>query len=60
MTVRPLLVSQTEIKRTLQAALSAGLRISKVEVDHVAGRVILFPEGSAKEAAGPNPDELLP
>jgi len=56
---RPALVSQTEIKRTVQAALSAGLRIACVEVDHATGRVVVFPEGAAIQAAGPDPDELL-
>lgn len=59
MAARRAQVSQTEIKRTLQAALSAGLRIGKIEVDHAMGRVILFPEGAAAQAAGPDPDELL-
>lgn len=56
---RPALVSQTEIKRTVQAALSAGLRIGRVEVDHTTGRVVLIPEGAAPKAVGPDPDELL-
>ncbi len=56
---RPAVVSQSEIKRTLQAALSAGLRIGKLEVDHTTGRVVVFPEGAAAQAAGPDPDELL-
>lgn len=59
MPARPALVSQNEIKRTLQAALSAGIRIGRVEVDHVTGRVVVFPEGAAPQAAGPDPDELL-
>lgn len=52
-------ITQAEIKRTLQAALSAGLRIGKVEVDHATGRVVVFPEGAAAQLAGPDPDELL-
>ena len=59
MPARPTFVSQAEIKRTLQAALSAGLRIGRVEVDHATGRVVVFPEGAAELAAGPDPDELL-
>ncbi|ASM72832.1 MULTISPECIES: hypothetical protein [Roseobacteraceae] len=59
MTARRTIVSQSEIKRTLQAALSAGLRIGRVEVDHATGRVVVFPEGAAPQAAGPDPDELL-
>ena len=59
MAARRAIVSQAEIKRTLQAALSAGLRIGKVEVDHAKGRVVVFPEGAAAQTAGPDPDELL-
>ena len=56
---RPAQVTQAEIKRTLQAALSVGLRIGRVEVDHATGRVVVFPEDAAALAAGPDPDELL-
>lgn len=59
MTNRTALVSQTEIKRTLQAAQAAGLRIGRVEVDHATGLVVVVPEGAAAQAAGPDPDELL-
>lgn len=59
MAARPAVVSQAEIKRTLQAALSAGLRIGRVEVDHITGRVVVFPEGTTGQPAGPDPDELL-
>lgn len=56
---RPAIVTQVEIQRTVKAALSAGLRIGRVEVDHATGRVVVFPEGAAAQAAGPDPDELL-
>jgi hypothetical protein len=59
MAARRATVSQTEIKRTVQAALSSGLRIGRLEVDHATGRVVVFPEGAPEQAAGPNPDELL-
>lgn len=59
MVARPAQVSQTEIKRTVQAALAAGLRIGRVEVDHKTGRVVVFPDGAAPQFAGPDPDELL-
>lgn len=54
MAARPALVSQNEIKRTLQAALSAGLRIGRVEVDHANGRVIVFPESAHPSDAAQN------
>lgn len=56
---RPAVVSQAEIKRTLQAAQSVGLRIGRVEVDHATGRVVVFSEGASSQAVGPDPDELL-
>lgn len=59
MAARPALVSQAEIQRTLKAALSAGLRIGKVEVDHSKGRVVVFSEDAETQAVGPDPDELL-
>jgi hypothetical protein len=59
MAARPSRISQIEIKRTLQAALSAGLRIGRVEVDHATGRVVVIPEGAAAQVCGPDPDELL-
>lgn len=59
MSNRPALVSQAEIKRTLQAALSAGLRIGRLEVDHSSGRVVVFPDSQESQVVGPNPDELL-
>lgn len=55
---RPI-VSQAEIKRTLQAALSAGMRIGKYEVDHTKGRIVVFAEGVEGQVGGPDPDELL-
>lgn len=59
MASRNAIISQAQIQRTLKAALSAGLRIGRVEVDHITGRVIVVPEGTATQAAGPDPDELL-
>ena len=59
MAARPARVSQAEIKRTLQAALAAGMRIGRVEVDHATGRVVVIPEGALPGTSGPDPDELL-
>jgi len=56
---RAALVSQAEITRTLKAAKKAGFPIGGVEVDHTTGRIVVFPEGAACQAAGPDPDELL-
>lgn len=59
MAYRAAQVTQAEIKRTLQGALSAGLKIARIEVDHATGRVVVVPEGVEPETAGPDPDELL-
>ncbi len=49
----PASIKQHEIARTIRAALSVGLRIGRVEVDHATGRVVVFPEG-ATDGAAPN------
>lgn len=54
MVARPARVSQAEIKRTLQAALSAGMRIGRIEVDHTLGRVVVFPEVANPDGATQN------
>jgi len=56
MAARPALVSQAEIKRTLSAALGAGLRVGKVEIDHSTGKVTIYPEaaGAGGDAAKPD------
>ncbi len=56
---RPATVTVTEIKRTLQGALAAGFAVGRVEVDHVAGKVVIFPLGAASGLNGPDPDELM-
>lgn len=56
---RPALVSKSELTRSISAALSAGLKIGRVEVDHRAGKVVIIPEGSVDDI-GANPcDRLL-
>ena len=59
MAARPALISQTEIRRTVQAVISAGIRIGRVEVDYIKGRVVVIPEGAVAQTVGPHPDELL-
>lgn len=56
---RPALVTKVEVARSIAAALSAGLKIGRIEVDHRAGRVVIVPEGSTEDS-GRNPcDRLL-
>lgn len=59
MAARPALVSQAEIKRTLSAAIGAGLRVGKVEIDHRTGKVTIYPEGIDPEATANPCDRLL-
>jgi len=51
---RPATITVTEIKRSVQGAIAAGFAVGRIEVDHVAGKVILFPAG-VNEINTPNP-----
>ncbi len=42
---RPAIVTKVEVVRSIAAAISAGLKIGRVEVDHRSGRVVIVPEG---------------
>lgn len=57
---RPTTVTQAEIKRTVAAARAAGER-GRIEVDHRAGKVIIYPEqvseGPAQQPADREKDE---
>ncbi len=56
---RPAIVTKGEVARSIAAAISAGLKIGRVEVDHRTGRVVIVPEGSLNDS-GSNPcDRLL-
>lgn len=56
---RPAKVTSTEIKRTVKGLIDAGMAIGRVEVDHITGKVIVWPAGTVKDN-GANPcDELL-
>jgi len=47
-------ITVTEIKRSVQGAIAAGFAVGRIEVDHVAGKVILFAAGATEHNA-PNP-----
>ena len=47
-------ITATEIKRTLQATIAAGIPVGRIEVDHATGKVTVFPAGSSDMVA-PNP-----
>ena len=56
---RPALVTKIEVARSTAAAISAGLKIGRVEVDHRAGRVVIVPEGNPDDGSGNPCDRLL-
>jgi hypothetical protein len=51
---RPATITVTVIKRTVQGAIAAGFAVGRIEVDHVTGKVILFPAGATEDNT-PNP-----
>lgn len=56
---RPAIVTKVEVARSIAAAIAAGLKIGRVEVDHRTGLVVIVPEGSS-DNSGSNPcDRLL-
>lgn len=56
---RPAIVTKVEVTRSNAAAIAAGLKIGRVEVDYRSGRVVIVPEGSLDDR-GSNPcDRLL-
>lgn len=56
---RPALVTKTEVARSISAAIAAGLRIGRIEVDHKTGKVVIFPEDGDDEGSGNPCDRLL-
>ena len=59
MTYRRAAITEQEIARTVRAVTKGGLAVGRIEVDHVTGKVIVFPAGAADDD-GPNPcDRLL-
>ena len=57
---RPAIVTKVEVARSIAAAIAAGLKIGRVEVDHRAGLVVIVPDGSSEDSSGGNPcDRLL-
>jgi hypothetical protein len=56
---RPAIVTKTEVARSIAAAIAAGLKIGRIEVDHRAGKVVIFAQGQ-DDAVSRNPcDRLL-
>ena len=53
------LVTQAEVTRSIAAAIAAGLRIGRVEVDHREGKVVIVPEGGAPTTSRNPFDRLL-
>lgn len=56
---RPALITQAELKRTIAGALEAGVKVGRVEVDHRAGKVVIYSVG-VEDTTDDNPcDRLL-
>lgn len=51
MTARRATITQDEIKRTLKAAIAAGLRVGEFAVDHRTGKVTIVAEGAGETDA---------
>jgi hypothetical protein len=56
---RPAIVTKMEVARSIAAAMSAGLKIGRVEVDHRQGLVVIVPEGRTDDSSGNPCDRLL-
>lgn len=56
---RPVIVTKVEVARSIAAAISAGLKVGRVEVDHRAGLVVIVPEGCPDSSGGNPCDRLL-
>lgn len=53
------MVTKTEVARSIAAAMAAGLKIKRVEVDHRNGRVVIEPEGVSADTDENPCDRLL-
>ena len=56
---RPALITQAELKRSIEGVKLAGLRIGRVEIDHRTGKVVIVTEGADDALRNPC-DRLLP
>lgn len=56
---RAAIVTKVEVARSIAAALAAGLKIGRIEVDHRAGLVVIIPEDCASESSVNPCDRLL-
>ena len=56
---RPAKITQTEIKRTLQAAAEAGVDVGGFTVNHVTGEVVVFVKGADRAQGTAEIDRML-
>lgn len=56
---RPAVITKTEVTRSISAAIAAGLKIGRIEVDHRQGKVVIFSEGEDSLGGGNPCDRLL-
>lgn len=56
---RPATVKQIDITRAVKGAVNAGFAVGKIEIDQIAGKVTIYPEGFTGQAAPNEWDERL-
>ena len=57
---RPATIKQVDVTRTIKGAQAAGFVVGRIEVDQLAGKIIIYPKGAEmSQGIGPDPDELL-
>lgn len=56
---RPATIKQVDVTRSVKGAMAAGFAVGRIEVDQLAGKIIIYPKGAEAGGIGPDPDELL-
>lgn len=56
---RSAIVTKVEVARSISAAIAAGLKIGRVEVDHRTGRVVIVLDGGTDDSRDNPCDRLL-
>jgi len=56
---RPAKITQTEIARTIKAAVEAGFEVGGFSVNHQTGEVTLYPKGAAPVTGAAEIDKML-
>lgn len=56
---RPATVKQIDITRAVKGAVNAGFAVGKIEIDQIAGKVTIYPEGFTGQGAPNEWDEAV-